>query len=165
MAGWRRAVELALSDEGIATLTTLSQSRLELASRVSRAQMLLAYRENPSFCAMGQMRRRVSVAAPNVYDDDLENDLGTPAREITFRYRVDRRSLLPLAAPRDAVARNATSRICRDFQTRSVAVSAIDLVAACAQRGLSAPALISGHDVDDVSLVSLDGGTVDPWPA
>jgi transposase len=54
MAGWRRAVELAMSDEEIATLTTLSRSRVELASRVSRAQMLLAYRENPSFCAVGQ---------------------------------------------------------------------------------------------------------------
>ena len=45
MAGWRRAVELAMSEEEIATLTTLSRSRTELASRVSRAQMLLAYRE------------------------------------------------------------------------------------------------------------------------
>ena len=48
------AVELAMSDEEIATLTTLSRSRIALASRVSRAQMLLAYRENPSFCAVGQ---------------------------------------------------------------------------------------------------------------
>src|SRR6201993_2293892 len=54
MAGWRRAVELAMSDEEIATLGALSRSRTELASRVSRAQMLLAYRENPSFCAVGQ---------------------------------------------------------------------------------------------------------------
>lgn len=54
MAGWRQAVELALSDEEIATLTTLSRSRTELESRVSRAQMLLAYRENPSFCAVGE---------------------------------------------------------------------------------------------------------------
>src|SRR5438477_9753007 len=54
MAGWRRAVELAMSDEEIAILTTLSRSRTEPASRVSRAQMLLAYRENPSFCAVGQ---------------------------------------------------------------------------------------------------------------
>src|SRR6266498_1159700 len=54
MAGWRRAVELAMSDDEIATLMTLSRSRTELASRVSRAQMLLAYRENPSFCAVGQ---------------------------------------------------------------------------------------------------------------
>ena len=49
------------------------------------------------------------------YDDALEIDLATPAREITSRHGVDRRSLLPLGTPRDAVARNATSRICRDF--------------------------------------------------
>ncbi len=53
-AGWRRAVELAMTDEEIERLTTLSRSRTEPAGRVSRAQMLLAYRENPSFCAMGQ---------------------------------------------------------------------------------------------------------------
>src|SRR5271155_1142871 len=51
MAGWRRAVELAMSDEEIERLTALSRSRTEPASRVSRAQMLLAYRENPSFCS------------------------------------------------------------------------------------------------------------------
>jgi len=55
MAGWRRAIELALSDEEIGTLTALSRSRTEPASRVARAQMLLAYRENPSFCAVGRM--------------------------------------------------------------------------------------------------------------
>src|SRR5438034_7314756 len=54
MAGWRRAVGLAMTDEEIERLTALSRSRTEPASRVSRAQMLLAYRENPSFCAVGQ---------------------------------------------------------------------------------------------------------------
>src|SRR5258707_1206746 len=54
MAGWRRVVELAMTDEEIGTLTALSRSRTEPASRVSRAQMLLAYREDPSFCAVGQ---------------------------------------------------------------------------------------------------------------
>ena len=54
MAGWRQAVELAMSREEIATLTTVSRSRTELASRVSRAQMLLAYRDHPSFCAVGK---------------------------------------------------------------------------------------------------------------
>src|ERR1700746_1197835 len=54
MAGWRRAVELAMTDEEIERLTALSRSRTEPASRVSRAQMLLAYRENPSFWAVGQ---------------------------------------------------------------------------------------------------------------
>jgi transposase len=58
MAGWRQAVELAMTDEEIATLRALSRSRTEPASRVSRAQMLLAYRENPSFCAVG---RRLGV--------------------------------------------------------------------------------------------------------
>jgi len=54
MAGWRQAVELAMTEEEIGALTVLSRSRSELASRVERAQMLLAYRENPSFCAVGQ---------------------------------------------------------------------------------------------------------------
>jgi transposase len=54
MAGWRRAVELTMSDEEIERLTVLSRSRTEPASQVSRAQMLLAYRENPSFCAVGK---------------------------------------------------------------------------------------------------------------
>src|ERR1700745_3217609 len=54
MAGWGRAVELAMSDEELATLAALSRSRTEPASRVSRAQILLAYRENPSFCPVGQ---------------------------------------------------------------------------------------------------------------
>src|ERR1700760_346274 len=54
MGGWRQAVELAFSDEDVANLTTISRSRTEPASRVQRAQMLLAYRENPSFFAIGQ---------------------------------------------------------------------------------------------------------------
>lgn len=58
MAGWRQVIELAMADEEIAALTALSRSRTEPASRVSRAQMLLAYRENPSFCAVG---RRLGV--------------------------------------------------------------------------------------------------------
>ena len=54
MAGWRRAVELAMTGEEIETLTALSRSRTEAARRVERAQMLLAYRQQPSFFAMGQ---------------------------------------------------------------------------------------------------------------
>jgi transposase len=54
MAGWRQVVELAISDEQIERLTAISRSRIEPASRVVRAQMLLAYRENPSFCAVGK---------------------------------------------------------------------------------------------------------------
>src|ERR1700751_2816653 len=54
MAGWRRAVELTMTGDEIQALTALSRSRTEPASRVSRAQMLLAYLENPSFCAVGR---------------------------------------------------------------------------------------------------------------
>src|SRR3954468_8249043 len=44
----------------------------------------------------------------------FESDLATPAREITFRHRVDRRSLLPLAARRAAAARKDASRMARE---------------------------------------------------
>jgi transposase len=54
MAGWRQAVELAMTDQEIAELTSVSHSRTERASRVERARMLLAYRENPSFFAVAQ---------------------------------------------------------------------------------------------------------------
>ena len=46
MAGWRRVVELAMTCEEIERLTTLSRSRTEPASRVSRAQMLLVVRHS-----------------------------------------------------------------------------------------------------------------------
>src|SRR6516162_364862 len=58
MATWRHAVELAMTEEEIGTLTALSRSRTEPASRVSRAAMLLGYREKPSFLAVG---RRLGV--------------------------------------------------------------------------------------------------------
>jgi transposase len=54
MAGWRQVIELAMTDEEIGRLTAISRSRTEAASRVGRAQMLLAYRENPSFFAVGK---------------------------------------------------------------------------------------------------------------
>jgi hypothetical protein len=58
MATWWQAVELAMNEKEIETLTALSRSRTESATRVSRAAMLLAYRENPSFFAVG---RRLGV--------------------------------------------------------------------------------------------------------
>jgi transposase len=54
MARWRQAVELAMNDGEVTSLLTISRSRTEPASRVERAQMLLAYREKPSFFAVGQ---------------------------------------------------------------------------------------------------------------
>src|SRR6201982_1315687 len=54
METWRQALEVVMTDEDVARLVTISRSRTEPASRVQRAQMLLAYRENPSFFAIGQ---------------------------------------------------------------------------------------------------------------
>jgi transposase len=54
MAAPRRVVEMAISDDEAAELERLSRSRTESASRVERARMLLAYRETPSFYAVGR---------------------------------------------------------------------------------------------------------------
>ena len=54
MARWRQAIELAMTDDEIGKLAVISRSRTEPASRVERAQMLLAYRENPSFFLVGR---------------------------------------------------------------------------------------------------------------
>jgi transposase len=54
MARRRQAVELAMKDGDIERLMVISRSRSEAASRVERAQMLLTYRENPSYFAVGQ---------------------------------------------------------------------------------------------------------------
>ena len=58
MAGWRQAVALAMTGEEIEALTALSRPRTKPAGRVSRAAMLLGYREKPSFFAVG---RRLGV--------------------------------------------------------------------------------------------------------
>src|SRR5213595_2859797 len=54
MAAWRHAIELALDDADTAKLNSIAQSRTEPASRVERARILLAYREDPSFFALGR---------------------------------------------------------------------------------------------------------------
>jgi hypothetical protein len=54
MAAWRRAIELALGEGDTAKLRSIAQSRTEPASRVERARILLAYREDPSFFAVGR---------------------------------------------------------------------------------------------------------------
>jgi transposase len=54
MAAWRRAIELSLGEEDTAKLKSIAQSRTEPASRVERARILLAYREDPSFFAVGR---------------------------------------------------------------------------------------------------------------
>jgi transposase len=54
MAAPRRGIELAFTEKDVAELTRLARSRTEPASRVERARMLLAYRETPSFYAVGR---------------------------------------------------------------------------------------------------------------
>ena len=54
MATWRQALEVGMTDEEVARLMAVSRSRTEPASRVQRAQMLLAYRKKPSFFAVGR---------------------------------------------------------------------------------------------------------------
>ena len=54
MAGRRKAIELAMSEEDLAALRAIPRSRPEPASRVERARMLLVYRDEPSFFQVGQ---------------------------------------------------------------------------------------------------------------
>jgi hypothetical protein len=54
MTAWRQVLELAIEEEELARLKTIAWSRTEAAGRVERAQMLLAYREDPSFFAVGR---------------------------------------------------------------------------------------------------------------
>ena len=54
MTASRQVLELSIGDEDLARLTAIARSRTEPASRVERARMLLAYRENPSFFAAGR---------------------------------------------------------------------------------------------------------------
>ena len=53
MAAPRRVSDLAIGEEELAELELISGSRTEPAGRVCRARMLLAYREDPSFFAVG----------------------------------------------------------------------------------------------------------------
>jgi transposase len=54
MAAWRQVFELTIEAEDLSRLTTIARSRTEAASRVERAQMLLAYQDDPSFFAVGR---------------------------------------------------------------------------------------------------------------
>src|SRR6266567_261019 len=54
MTAWRQAIELSIGAEDLARLVSIAQSRTEPAGRVERARILLAYREDPSFFAVGR---------------------------------------------------------------------------------------------------------------
>ena len=54
MAAPRRAINLAIRKKELAQLCSIARSRTEPAARVARARMLLAYRDDPSFFAVGR---------------------------------------------------------------------------------------------------------------
>lgn len=54
MAAPRRLVELRVSKEELGRLEAIARSRTEASARVERARVLLAYREDPSFFAVGR---------------------------------------------------------------------------------------------------------------
>jgi len=54
MAGRRHEIELSFGRKELTQLRAISRSRTAAASRVVRARMLLAYRQEPSFYAVGQ---------------------------------------------------------------------------------------------------------------
>jgi transposase len=54
MAAWRQALALVIEDEELVHLATIARSRAEPARRVERARILLSYRDEPSFFAVGR---------------------------------------------------------------------------------------------------------------
>jgi hypothetical protein len=54
MAGSRRLIELSIKKTELRELESIARSRTEAAGRVERARVLLAYRQDPSFYAVGQ---------------------------------------------------------------------------------------------------------------
>jgi len=55
MAAPRLVVELTIEDEDVTRLMAIARSPTEPASRVERARILLAYRDDPSFFAVGRL--------------------------------------------------------------------------------------------------------------
>jgi hypothetical protein len=54
MAAPRRVIALVMRRKELTQLRSIARSRTEAAARVVRARMLLAYREDPSFFAVGR---------------------------------------------------------------------------------------------------------------
>jgi hypothetical protein len=55
MAAPRLVIELLIGKEDVTQLMAIARSRTEPASRGERARILLAYRDDPSFFAMGRL--------------------------------------------------------------------------------------------------------------
>jgi len=54
VSAWRQVMELAIGKEDLRRLEAIARSRTEPASWVERARMLVAYRKDPSFFAVGR---------------------------------------------------------------------------------------------------------------
>jgi transposase len=54
VSAWRQVFEMAIEAEDLSRLRAIARSRTERASRVERAQMLLAYRDNSCCFAVGR---------------------------------------------------------------------------------------------------------------
>src|SRR3981189_909326 len=54
MATSRRSIKLTINKADLAQLESIARSRTEPAGRVERSRILLAYRQAPSFYAVGQ---------------------------------------------------------------------------------------------------------------
>src|SRR5258707_13018491 len=54
VSAWRQVWEMAIGEEDVRGLEAVARSRTEPASHVDRARMLLAYRKDPSFFAVGR---------------------------------------------------------------------------------------------------------------
>jgi len=57
MTVWRQVIELSLGEADTEKLRSIAQLRTEPANRVEHARVLVAYREDPSFFAVGRMLR------------------------------------------------------------------------------------------------------------
>ena len=91
MTARRRAVEMAIGDEDLSRLRAIARSRTEAASRVERARMLLAYRDDPSFFAVGRALRVHHQAVQRCVERALAqgplaalDDLPRPGKEPTI---------------------------------------------------------------------------------
>src|SRR6202521_3619790 len=106
---------LSLGDEDTAKLNSIAQSRTEPAGRVERPRILLAYREDPSFFAVGRALglhhqtvqrcvERAVVEGPMAALDDRPR----PGREPTITLE---RVVVDTTVPEKAIAHPTDARL------------------------------------------------------
>src|SRR5712671_1136210 len=121
MAAWRQAIELAIGEGDLAALGAIARSRTEPASRVERARMLLAYREDPSFFKVGRAVGVHHQTAQRCVERALAfgpmaalDDRPRPGKEPTITVEAKAWLLTsPAARPRNSAIRTNCGR--RDF--------------------------------------------------